>query len=193
VCRNISKLFQDLEVPFGFWVGDDDELVRADKIVALVKKASMSLPLKEVQVVPFASHIGNLINSTAYLAPFLRRFTKIVAPSLSFKLRNPVLEDFEKVQFIGRGSFGRVYLVRHKISDKYFALKVLNKTDVIKSNEVKHVLSERNILRDLNSSFVVSFVGSFQDERHLYILMEYVIGGELFTQLSLRKRFTNEG
>jgi serine/threonine protein kinase len=63
----------------------------------------------------------------------------------------------------------------------------------VDSNEVKHVISERNILRDLNSSFVVSYVGSFQDKLHLYILMEYVIGGELFTQLTLRKRFSNDG
>jgi serine/threonine protein kinase len=60
------------------------------------------------------------------------------------------------------------------------------------ANEVRHVISERNILRDMNSSFIVSFVGSFQDKHHLNIIMEYVIGGELFTQLSLRKRFNNE-
>jgi serine/threonine protein kinase len=107
-------------------------------------------------------------------------------------MRNLKLKDFEKLEFIGRGSFGRVYLVRHIRSDKFFAMKVLRKADIYKANETRHVLNERNILRDLNSSFVVSFVGSFQDETCLYLVMEYIIGGELFTQLTLKKRFPND-
>jgi hypothetical protein len=124
VCRNLWRQFKDLDAPFGLWVGSDDELVRADKLVAAVRSAANALPLKEIHVIPYASHVGNLINSTAYIVPFIKRFTKIVAPSLSFKLRYPCLDDFEKVQFIGRGSFGRVYLVKHQVSEKYFAMKV---------------------------------------------------------------------
>jgi serine/threonine protein kinase len=192
VVKNLIQKFGALDLPFGLYVGSEDELVRGERLVKLVNSLQSKAPLKDIQLVSFGSHVGNLITSTAYIVPFMRKFTKIVAPSLSFKLRNPNLDDFEKLDFIGRGSFGRVYLVKHKISEKFFALKVLSKAELVETREISHVISERNILRDTNSSFVVSFVGSMQDAKHLYIMMEYVIGGELYTQLSLRKRFSND-
>jgi serine/threonine protein kinase len=57
-------------------------------------------------------------------------------------------------------------------------MKVLKKDDIVQANEIRHAISERNVLRDLNSDFVVSFACSFQDVKHLYIVMEYVIGGK---------------
>lgn len=188
--REVNRIFKSIERPFGLWVGDHDEMIHAKKLIKLVNTFSSNIPMKEVSLVPNATHIGNIITSSAYIAPFIANFCKVVAPSLSFKLRDPSLDDFEKIQFIGKGSFGKVYLVRHRISGKYFAMKVLSKADIVKANEVRHVIMERNILRQLNSSFVVSFVGSFQDKKHLYIIMEYVIGGELFTQMTLKKKFS---
>lgn len=189
-CRNVAKLFHDLEVPFGLYVGAEDELVDAEQMVALAMRSRVAL--KDVQLIPHTSHIGNLITATAYIVPFIKLFSKIVTPALSFKIRRPQLDAFERLQFIGRGSFGRVYLVRHRVTEKYFAMKVLNKADILKAKEVRHVVNEKMILHDLNSQFVVAFVGSFQDSHHLYFVMEFVIGGELFTQLSLQKRFTDD-
>eukprot|EP00158_Paraphelidium_tribonemae_P008282 Partr_v1_DN28540_c1_g1_i4_m73939 putative CAMP-dependent protein kinase, catalytic subunit len=192
LCRNVHNLISSLEVPFGLWLGSDDELIDSETLCRILKSSKLKAPLYDVQVVGEASHLGNLIVSSAYITPFLKRFMRIIAPSLSFKLRNPSLADFERIQLIGRGSFGRVYLIKHKVTNKFFAMKALSKKDVIEADEVQHVITERNILRDTNSSFVVSFVGSFQNEHSLYILMEYVIGGELFTQLSLQGGFSND-
>ncbi|KAI3658353.1 hypothetical protein MP638_007327 [Amoeboaphelidium occidentale] len=192
VCRNIFRLLKNLNTPLGLWIGDQDELVESRLLIQEASTCTKDIPLKEISLVPHSSHMGNLITCSAFVVPFIKRFAKIVGPSLSFKIRNPCLEDFEKIQFIGRGSFGRVYLVQHKVSEKYFAMKVLRKADIYKAKEVKHVINERNVLRDMNSSFIVSFIGSFQDDQCLYIIMEYAIGGELFTQLSLQKRFSNE-
>jgi hypothetical protein len=137
-CWNIAKLFGDLEVPFGLWVGADDELLVADRLVKCVRTATSTQPFKEIQIVPHASHMGNLIISTAYIVPFIRNFTRIIGPSLSFKLRRPSLEDFKLIQIIGRGSFGRVFLVQHRVSEKYFAMKVLDKSDVLDGMNFSH-------------------------------------------------------
>ena len=103
----------------------------AKPFAEVAEKHTARLPLREIAVVPHATHLGNIILSTAYIVPFLKNYCKIIAPSLSFKLRDPKLDDFEKLQFIGKGSFGRVYLVKHRVSEKYFAMKVLNKTDIV--------------------------------------------------------------
>jgi pimeloyl-ACP methyl ester carboxylesterase len=191
ISKNMIKQFKELDAPFGLWIGADDELVRAEKLVSLVSETN-KICMKNLQVIPFSSHMGALITCTAFIIPWLKRFVKIIAPTLSFRLRSSRLENFEKLQFIGKGSFGRVYLVRHIASNQYFAMKVLNKADIFEAKETRHVISEKNILRQMNSAFIVSYVCSFQDDRHLYLIMEYVAGGELFTQLSLKKRFSND-
>lgn len=133
-CWNIKKLFLELEVPFGLWIGADDELLKGRQVVDCVRSVATRSPLTEIELVPNASHMSNLIIATAYMAPFIRKFTRIVGPSLSFKLRNPSLDDFKVIQFIGRGSFGRVFLVQHRVSEKYFAMKVLSKSEVFHGN-----------------------------------------------------------
>ncbi|KAI3649756.1 hypothetical protein MP228_005388 [Amoeboaphelidium protococcarum] len=188
-CKNVQSLFGNMEVPFGLYLGSEDELTCAHQFVSMVEQQTDKVYLKDLQVMRGSSHMSSLITASAHIVPFIKKFIKIVSPKLSFKMRNPKLSQFEKVQFIGRGSFGKVYLVRHIESDRYYAMKVLSKSQIFKLNEVKHVITERNILSDLNSQYVVSFVGSMQDGHNLYILMEYVIGGELFTQLTLRKCF----
>lgn len=102
------------------------------------------------------------------------------------------LEDFEQLQTIGTGTFGRVYLVRHMQTGTYLAMKVLRKADVVRLNQVEHLKSERAILAALSHVSIVNMVRSFQDETSLYMLLEYVIGGELFTHLRRAKRFSTD-
>jgi protein kinase X len=102
------------------------------------------------------------------------------------------LEDFEQLQTIGTGTFGRVYLVKHMESGLYFAMKVLKKADVVRLKQVSHLKSERAILARVQHHNVVNLVRSFQDETCLYMLLEYVMGGELFTHLRRAKRFSTD-
>ena len=192
ICKNLRKIISEIDVPFGFWIGSDDELSYGSAVIDMVTCAKSKVAMRQVALVPHTSHVGNVIVSSAYLVPFIKQLVKVVAPSLSFKIRNAALDDFERLDFIGKGSFGRVYLVKHKLSEKYFAMKVLSKKEIVEAKEVNHIISERNILKDLNSSFAASFVGSFQNPRSLYILMEFIIGGELYTQLCLKKRFSED-
>lgn len=94
------------------------------------------------------------------------------------------LSDLEFGRTLGTGSFGRVQLVRHLPTGRYFALKKLRKTEVIRLKQIEHTNSERRLLMSArNHPFLVQMYGTTQDAGYLYVLMEYVSGGELFSLL----------
>jgi len=100
--------------------------------------------------------------------------------------------DFEFLSVVGKGSFGRVFLAR-PVGDnqKTYAIKVLNKSHVMKKNEVRHVMCERRVLAKTTCHpFLVGLHCSFQTHDKLYLVMDYANGGELFFHLSREKRFT---
>ncbi|KAL6065416.1 cytochrome c oxidase subunit 1 [Balamuthia mandrillaris] len=105
---------------------------------------------------------------------------------------NMSLEDFEKVRTLGTGTFGRVWLVKHKATGKFFALKVLKKVEVVRLKQVDHIKNEKKVLSQVNCPFIVNLYGTFQDDTNLYLLMEYVIGGEMFCHLRRAGRFPND-
>lgn len=93
------------------------------------------------------------------------------------------LNDFHIMRSLGTGTFGRVYLAKYKGAVKYFALKRLRKIDVIRLKQIDHVQNERSLLSRLSHPFIIKMYAALQDERHLYMLMEYAPGGELFHYL----------
>lgn len=94
------------------------------------------------------------------------------------------LKDFEVGRTLGTGSFGRVLLVRHRSTGTYYALKKLRKVDLIRLKQVEHTANERRLLEAArNHPFLVQMLGTCQDDGYLYVLMEYVGGGELFSLL----------
>uniref|UniRef100_H2TR73 Rho-associated protein kinase 2 n=1 Tax=Takifugu rubripes TaxID=31033 RepID=H2TR73_TAKRU len=88
-------------------------------------------------------------------------------------------EDFEKVKIIGRGAFGEVQLVRHRVSQKVYAMKLLSKFEMIKRSDSAFFWEERDIMAFSNSPWVVQLCCAFQDEHYLYMVMEYMPGGDL--------------
>ncbi|KAK4102240.1 kinase-like protein [Parathielavia hyrcaniae] len=105
------------------------------------------------------------------------------------------VSDFVRVRTLGTGTFARVCLVRPSHGTeadraKVYALKILRKTEVIKLKQIDHVRHERRILADVRGHpFITNFVASFSDHDFLYILLDYVPGGELFTYLRKFRRF----
>lgn len=97
-------------------------------------------------------------------------------------------DAFESIQVIGRGAFGEVRLVRLIATGDLYAMKKLRKADMIRKDQVTHVRSERDLLADCSSSlshnpWVVNLFFSFQDPEFLYLIMEYVPGGDMMTML----------
>lgn len=93
------------------------------------------------------------------------------------------LDDYDIKKTLGTGSFGRVKLARNKATGKFVALKMLKKAEIIRLKQVDHVLSENSILGSISHPFIVNMDGFCQDERYLYLVLEFVPGGELFTYL----------
>ncbi|XP_027587038.1 rho-associated protein kinase 1 isoform X3 [Pipra filicauda] len=93
-------------------------------------------------------------------------------------------EDYEVVKVIGRGAFGEVQLVRHKSSRRVYAMKLLSKFEMIKRSDSAFFWEERDIMAFANSPWVVQLFYAFQDDRYLYMVMEYMPGGDLVNLMS---------
>ncbi|KAI8147959.1 camp-dependent protein kinase 9 [Fennellomyces sp. T-0311] len=102
------------------------------------------------------------------------------------------LKDFELLDTLGTGTFGRVYLTKFKATSKFYAMKVLKKSEVVRLKQVQHLLWEKQILASVRFPFIVDLFCTFQDDTNLYMLLEYVVGGELFSHLRRAGRFTND-
>uniref|UniRef100_A0A8C6ZGF7 non-specific serine/threonine protein kinase n=1 Tax=Nothoprocta perdicaria TaxID=30464 RepID=A0A8C6ZGF7_NOTPE len=104
-------------------------------------------------------------------------------PSAPAPRRKPCEGDFETIKLISNGAYGAVYLVRHRETRQRFALKKINKQNLILRNQIQQVFVERDILTFAENPFVVSMFCSFETKRHLCMVMEYVEGGDCATLL----------
>lgn len=93
------------------------------------------------------------------------------------------LSDFNIQRTLGTGSFGRVHLVQSKHNQRFYAVKVLKKAQVVKMKQVEHTNDERKMLQKVKHAFLVTLWGTFQDSKNLYMVMDFVEGGELFSLL----------
>ncbi|XP_041032861.1 microtubule-associated serine/threonine-protein kinase 1-like [Carcharodon carcharias] len=95
----------------------------------------------------------------------------------------PSEEDFDTIKLISNGAYGAVYLVRHRETRQRFAMKKINKQNLILRNQIQQAFVERDILTFAENPFVVSMFCSFETRRHLCMVMEYVEGGDCATLL----------
>uniref|UniRef100_A0AAY4BEJ2 non-specific serine/threonine protein kinase n=1 Tax=Denticeps clupeoides TaxID=299321 RepID=A0AAY4BEJ2_9TELE len=93
-------------------------------------------------------------------------------------------EDFEILKVIGRGAFGEVAVVKVKNVDKVFAMKILNKWEMLKRAETACFREERDVLVNGDSQWITTLHYAFQDDNFLYLVMDYYVGGDLLTLLS---------
>lgn len=101
-------------------------------------------------------------------------------------------EDFESLKVIGRGAFGEVRLVQKKDTGHVYAMKILRKKDMLEKEQVAHVRAERDILAESDNPWVVKMYYSFQDIQSLYLVMEFLPGGDLMTLLIRKDTFTEQ-
>ncbi|XP_011472592.1 microtubule-associated serine/threonine-protein kinase 2 isoform X4 [Oryzias latipes] len=111
------------------------------------------------------------------------RGTTVPAAPPQTKIKTPREEDFENIKLISNGAYGAVYLVRHKETRQRFAMKKINKQNLILRNQIQQAFVERDILTFAENPFVVSMFCSFETRRHLCMVMEYVEGGDCATLL----------
>jgi Rho-associated protein kinase 2 len=92
--------------------------------------------------------------------------------------------DFNVIKVIGRGAFGEVQLVRHRSTRKVYAMKLLSKYEMIKRSDSAFFWEERDIMAHSNSEWLVQLHFAFQDNKYLYMVMDYMPGGDLVNLMS---------
>lgn len=102
------------------------------------------------------------------------------------------LNDFRIIKTLGKGSFGKVILVQHIHLKTYYAMKVLLKEQLKQTNQILHTKSEREILEKISHPFIVKLIFAFQNPEKLYIVTEYMAGGEIFYHLRKERKFSEE-
>ncbi|TGZ67483.1 hypothetical protein CRM22_004762 [Opisthorchis felineus] len=90
---------------------------------------------------------------------------------------------FQRIKNLGVGAFGKVWLVRKQDNRQLYAMKLLNKRDVVERRQLAHVRAERDILAEADNEWVVKLFFSFQDSEALYLVMEYIPGGDMMSLL----------
>ena len=105
------------------------------------------------------------------------------------KVRSIKLSDYEMGETLGTGSFGRVKIAKDKKTKEYVAMKIMKKMEILKSKQADHISNEIKILSMIDHPFVITFGGFTQDDRNLYLALELINGGELFTYLRGVGRF----
>mmetsp|Transcript_17527 Transcript_17527/g.17478 ORF Transcript_17527/g.17478 Transcript_17527/m.17478 type:complete len:510 (+) Transcript_17527:428-1957(+) len=98
--------------------------------------------------------------------------------------------DFQAIQQIGKGSFGEVFLVEKKDSHELFAMKILQKSKVMRQNIVKYAMTERNVLSYMRHPFIVGLKYAFQTQNKLFLILDYCPGGDLGSHIAREKRFS---
>nr|XP_047935505.1 microtubule-associated serine/threonine-protein kinase 4 isoform X11 [Anser cygnoides] len=126
--------------------------------------------------------IAQLANCDSGTAETLEMDESISTSNTSLQLRRkPRESDFETIKLISNGAYGAVYFVRHKETRQRFAMKKINKQNLILRNQIQQAFVERDILTFAENPFVVSMYCSFETRRHLCMVMEYVEGGDCAT------------
>mmetsp|Transcript_46498 Transcript_46498/g.129587 ORF Transcript_46498/g.129587 Transcript_46498/m.129587 type:complete len:395 (-) Transcript_46498:138-1322(-) len=93
------------------------------------------------------------------------------------------LSDFELKETLGRGTFSRVRLARHAMDEQHYAIKILKKIDILRLEQLQHTKDEVGILERVQHPFVVKLHGYFMDECRVFMVLDFVCGGEIFTRL----------
>lgn len=156
-----------------------DKLIQAD--AGAVSQQTITAEEKTTCGVLTKSSIESVIGNISRLG----KAAAPVAPKLD---RTIDFKDLVKFRILGVGTFGKVWLVSHKKSGVPYALKMLNKREIIGHHQVEGVIREKNIMTSIDHPFVVNLVCTFQDDRHLYMLIDLVQGGELFSVIHTETR-----
>ncbi|XP_055969719.1 serine/threonine-protein kinase MRCK beta [Sorex fumeus] len=137
--------------------------------------------LLDVLVCLYTECSHSALRRDKYVAEFLewaKPFTQLVKEMQLHR------DDFEIIKVIGRGAFGEVAVVKMKNTERIYAMKILNKWEMLKRAETACFREERDVLVNGDCQWITTLHYAFQDENHLYLVMDYYVGGDLLTLLS---------
>ncbi|XP_058877933.1 serine/threonine-protein kinase MRCK alpha-like, partial [Acipenser ruthenus] len=124
---------------------------------------------------------NNALRRDKKVAEFVEWAKPFVSKVQQLRLKR---DDFEILKVIGRGAFGEVAVVKMKNTEKVFAMKILHKWEMLKRADTACFREERDVLVKGDNQWITTLHYAFQDERYLYLVMDYYVGGDLLTLLS---------
>ncbi|XP_067240150.1 rho-associated protein kinase 2b isoform X2 [Chanodichthys erythropterus] len=157
---------------------------RVRKLESIIKDQRSPLNLESLldSVTALALDLNHpALRKNKNIDAFLNRYEKAVCCLSELQVK---LDDFDRVKLIGRGAFGAVQLVRHKASKQVYAMKQLSKFEMVKRSDSAFFWEERDIMAFSKSPWIVQLCCAFQDEKYLYLVMEFMPGGDLVTLTS---------
>ncbi|CAL4917146.1 unnamed protein product [Urochloa decumbens] len=122
----------------------------------------------------------------------LKQFEKKETEYMRLQRHKMSVEDFDLLTMIGKGAFGEVRVCREKTTGNVYAMKKLKKSEMLRRGQVEHVRAERNLLAEVDHHCIVKLYCSFQDSEYLYLIMEYLPGGDMMTLLMRKDTLTEE-
>ncbi|RWR81136.1 serine/threonine-protein kinase tricorner isoform X1 [Cinnamomum micranthum f. kanehirae] len=122
----------------------------------------------------------------------LKRLEKKETEYMRLQRHKMGVDDFELLTMIGKGAFGEVRVCREKSTGHVYAMKKLKKSEMLRRGQVEHVKAERNLLAEVDSNCIVKLYCSFQDDEFLYLIMEYLPGGDMMTLLMRKDTLTED-
>lgn len=136
---------------------------------------------------PSRSRVGSLDQGQGQSSPKVRApFARVRHGGSRVERVGP--NSFELVKLLGRGSFGEVFQVKHKRTEKVYAMKVLQKSRILSSNLLRYAVTERNILAYVRHPYIVSLHYAFQTPSHLVLVLKYCPGGNLQHLITRERR-----
>lgn len=143
----------------------------------------------------FKEHLKKSKVSSRTKKKMKRQFSSTETTLTRMKRQRLSVKYFPKIKLIGRGSFGEIWLVQSNLSldkDQYYAMKCINKLNILISEQAESATSERILLSSIDNPWVVKLHYSFQDPEMLYLVLEFAQGGDLFSLLRRRTYFTED-
>uniref|UniRef100_J3N3D9 non-specific serine/threonine protein kinase n=1 Tax=Oryza brachyantha TaxID=4533 RepID=J3N3D9_ORYBR len=122
----------------------------------------------------------------------LKQFEKKETEYMRMQRHKMSVDDFDLLTMIGKGAFGEVRVCREKTTGNVYAMKKLRKAEMLRRGQVEHVKAERNLLAEVDHHCIVKLYCSFQDNEYLYLIMEYLPGGDMMTLLMRKDTLTED-
>ncbi|KAJ3256391.1 camp-dependent protein kinase catalytic subunit [Boothiomyces macroporosus] len=152
--------------------------------------SSLDLSIQKKKTVENKNSSSIKLSQTPAHVPNIPASSAFDISSPPAETRTKCLDDYYVIRRVGKGGFATVFLVRLKTSTgRYFALKVIKKQEVVRLKQERQIMNEKNILFELKHPLLVDLYHTFQSPSNLFMVMEFVAGGDLFTLLRRSKMF----
>jgi serine/threonine protein kinase len=131
-------------------------------------------------------------NSISYEGEFAIKLQEVAESAMKEEKSKKVkdMSCFDAIKVIGRGTFGKVVLVKNKMDDQLLALKCIKKHQIVKNKNIENIKNEKRILEKIDHPFIIKLRFTFQNRDKLFLAFDYYNGGELFFHLQKHKRFS---